>query len=161
MSDTLDTMSGHDQQPDSADAPGADAPGVDQQGSTKASGGAHPGGGQQPGRPSGLRDPQRAVRSLGAATLALEALVLLLAIQPMRVLGGNLTGATIGVIVALAVGAVVLAGMMRRNWAWHAATGLQVALLAGGFLHWSLAGLGVIFGLVWLYVLHVRRLILG
>jgi hypothetical protein len=114
----------------------------------------------QGGPRSGLRDPVRAARGLGAGTLALEALVLLLAIQPIRVLGGHLTGTTIGVIVALAVLAVLLAGLLRRPWAWHAATGLQVLLVCAGFLHWSLGALGVIFGLVWLYVLHVRRVIL-
>ncbi|MFI9529337.1 DUF4233 domain-containing protein [Micromonospora rosaria] len=110
---------------------------------------------------SGLRDPERAVRGLGAATLGLEALVLLLGIQPIRVLGGDLSGATIAVVVVIAVAAVVLAGMMRRPWAWHAGTVLQGALILSGLLHWSLLALGVIFALVWAYALHVRRLILG
>jgi hypothetical protein len=112
-------------------------------------------------RPSGLRNPPGAVRGLGAATLILETLVLLLAIQPIRVLGGELTGTAIGGIIALAVLAVVLAGLLRRPWAWHAATGLQGLLLLAGFLHWSLGALGIVFGLAWLYVLHVRRVILG
>jgi Protein of unknown function (DUF4233) len=114
----------------------------------------------QPPRPSGLRDPVRTVRSLGALALAMEAVVLLLAIQPLRVVGGDL-GAAIAVIVVLAVLAGALAGLLRRRWAWHAASVLQVVLLLGGLLHWSLAVLGVIFGAVWLYVLHVRRTILG
>ncbi|WFF00988.1 DUF4233 domain-containing protein [Micromonospora sp. WMMD964] len=117
----------------------------------------------EPGQPrrSGLRNPEAAVRGLGAGTLALEALVLLLAIQPVRVVGGDLSGAAIGVVVALAVAAVVLAGMMRRSWAWNAGTVLQGLLILGGLLHWSLFGLGVIFALVWAYALHVRRVILG
>ncbi|SCF13060.1 Protein of unknown function [Micromonospora echinospora] len=113
------------------------------------------------GRRSGLRNPERAVRGLGSAVLALEALVLLLAIQPIRVLGGQLSGAAIGLIVGLAVMAVLLAGLMGRRWAWHLGTLLQVVLALGGFLHLSLAALGVIFGLVWAYALHVRRVILG
>jgi hypothetical protein len=112
-------------------------------------------------RRSGLRNPERAVRGLGAGTLSLEALVLLLAIQPIRVVGGDLGGAAIGAVVALAVAAVVLAGMMRRPWAWNAGTVLQGLLLLGGLLHWSLFGLGIIFALVWAYALHVRRVILG
>ena len=43
----------------------------------------------------------------------------------------------------------VLAGMMRRPWAWYAGTVLQGLLLLAGLLHWSLFVLGVIFGLVW------------
>ncbi|MET8234713.1 DUF4233 domain-containing protein [Micromonospora sp. NPDC005298] len=117
-------------------------------------------GPEQPRR-SGLRDPQRAVRGLGAGTLALEALVLLLAIQPIRVVGGDLSGGAIGAVVALAVAAILIAGMMRRPWAWHAGTVLQGLLLLSGLLHWSLFALGVIFALVWAYAVHVRRVILG
>ncbi|MGV9215275.1 DUF4233 domain-containing protein [Micromonospora sp. RB23] len=112
-------------------------------------------------RRSGLRNPQGAVRGLGAGTLGLEALVLLLAIQPIRVVGGDLGGAAIAVVVALAVAAILLAGMMRRPWAWHAGTVLQGLLILAGLLHWSLLVLGVIFALVWAYALHVRRVILG
>ncbi|RLP85113.1 DUF4233 domain-containing protein [Micromonospora sp. BL4] len=112
-------------------------------------------------RPSGLRNPERAVRGLGAGTLSLEALVLVLAIQPIRVVGGDLGGPAIAVVVALAVAAIGLAGVMRRPWAWHAGTVLQGLLMLAGLLHWSLFALGVIFALVWAYALHVRRVILG
>jgi uncharacterized protein DUF4233 len=116
----------------------------------------------EPGRRrSGLRNPEGAVRGLGAGMLGLEALVLLLAIQPIRVVGGELSGAAVAVIVALAVAAVVLAGMMRRRWAWTAGTVLQGALMLAGLLHWSLLVLGIIFALVWGYALHVRQVILG
>jgi hypothetical protein len=110
---------------------------------------------------SGLRNPAAAVRGLGAGTLALEAIVLLLAIQPIRIMGGHLGGWGVGAVVALAVLAAVLAGMMRRPWAWGAGTVLQVLLLAGGLLHWSLAVLGLIFGAAWGYASYVRRTILG
>jgi hypothetical protein len=116
---------------------------------------------EQVGRPSGLRNPVRAVRGLGAGTLILETLVLLLAIQPIRLVGGDLSGTAIGTIVALAALAVMLSGLLARSWAWHAATALQGLLLLASFLHWSLGVLGVIFALVWGYVLHVRRTILG
>ncbi|MFI9643858.1 DUF4233 domain-containing protein [Micromonospora sp. NPDC051925] len=118
-------------------------------------------GAQPTGRRSGLRNPEAAVRGLGAGTLGLEALVLLLAIQPLRVVGGDFGGAAIAATVALAVAAVLLAGLMRRPWAWHGGTVLQGLLLLSGLLHWSLFGLGVIFALVWAYALHVRRVILG
>jgi hypothetical protein len=112
-------------------------------------------------RRSGLRNPEAAVRGLGAGTLALEAIVLLLAIQPIRVLGGDLNGWGVGAVVALAVLAALIAGSMKRRWAWHAGTGLQVLLLAGGLLHWSLAALGLIFGAAWAYASYVRKSILS
>lgn len=113
------------------------------------------------GRPSGLRNPGRAVRGLGAGTLILEALVLLLAIQPIRLLGGDLSGVTIAVIVAFAVLCVVLAGRLGKAWSWPAATVLQGLLMLSALLHWSLGLVGLIFGLVWVFVLHIRRSILG
>jgi hypothetical protein len=119
--------------------------------------------GRAPGgapHPSGLRNPDAAIRALGAGTLALEAIVLLLAIQPIRVLGGHLSGWGIGAVIVLAVLCGVVAGAMKRRWAWSAGTVLQVLLLLAGLLHWSLAVLGLIFGAAWAYATHVRRTIL-
>lgn len=125
-------------------------------------------------QPSGLANPQRAVRSLGAAAMTLEGITLLLAIQPIRMLAdrtpgssaqalpwhGPTTAATVFLVV-VAVAAFVLAGMMKRAWAWPAAGILQLVLLGGFFAHWSIAAIGVVFGLAWLYVLKVRRTILS
>ena len=112
-------------------------------------------------RPSGLKNPQAAVRGLGSGTLVLEAVVVLLAIQPILVLGGQHERAGVIVAVVAAVLAIVLAGLMGKRWAWHAGTVLQLLLVAGGFLHFALAAVGVIFGAAWVYALHVRRTILG
>ncbi|HEX5542304.1 MAG TPA: DUF4233 domain-containing protein [Micromonospora sp.] len=112
-------------------------------------------------RASGLRNPARAVHGLGVAALSLETLVLLLAIPPLWVLGGERNGWAIAAVAALAVAAIILVGALRRRWAWPAATVLQLLLMLAGLLHWSLGVLGLIFGLVWVYVLHVRRTILG
>jgi hypothetical protein len=114
-----------------------------------------------PEKPSGLRNPVAAVRGVGAGALVIEAIVLLLAIQPMRVLGVRLTGAAIGSVVGLAVFCILLAGALRRPWAWWAGLVPQVALIACGYFHVSLAILGVLFLGLWLYVLSVRRSVLG
>lgn len=110
---------------------------------------------------SGLPDPRAAVRGVGVATLALEAVALLLAIQPIRMLGGRFTGAAVAVVVGLAAVAAVLAALLRFGWAWWAAVALQAAVLLAGLLHWSLAVLGFVFGLVWAFVLYVRRRVLA
>lgn len=130
---------------------------------TSPAGGVDPAEGEptDPSRRSGLRNPDAAVRGLGSGTLALEAIVLLLAIQPIRVLGGDLSGWGIGVVVALAVLCALVAGSMRRRGAWAAGTVLQVLLVAAGLVHWSLAALGLIFGAAWAYASYVRRSILG
>ncbi|BCB84497.1 DUF4233 domain-containing protein [Phytohabitans suffuscus] len=128
---------------------------------SEQSGPREPGPPGEPDQRSGLRNPLAAARGLGAGTLILETIVLLLAIQPMRMLGGDLSGATIGVIVGAAVACVVLAGLLRHEWAWYCAAALQGLLILGGFLHWGLAGVGLLFGLAWLYALSVRRTILS
>lgn len=110
---------------------------------------------------SGLRNPDAAVRGVGAAALALEALVLLLSIQPILQLGESRRGMAVSAVIGFVVAAVVLAALLRHRWAWYGGTVLQVALLAAGFLHWSLAVLALIFGLVWAFVLYMRRRILG
>lgn len=116
-----------------------------------------------PGDPprSGLANPERAVRSLGAMAMVLEGITLLLAIQPIRMLASGDTAAAVVFLIAAAVVAFVLAGMMKRAWAWHAAGVLQVVLIAGVFAHWTVAAIGLIFGLGWLYILKVRRTILS
>lgn len=105
---------------------------------------------------SGLRNPQRASAGLGSIVLGLEALVLLMTIVPLRMLLDSGLGPAIGLVLGLTVVCVVLAGMMRRAWAWHLGTLVQVILVAAGLIHWSLAGVGVIFGATWWYALTVR-----
>lgn len=110
------------------------------------------------GKPSGLRNPSRAVRGLGAGTLVLEALVLLLALLPIWVLrppGGSSTA--MAVAVAAVVVAMALSATLRHPWGWWLVGVFQVALIALGLLHWAFAVVGVVFGLTWVYVLYVRR----
>jgi hypothetical protein len=122
--------------------------------------GSH-GEGQGPGQRPGLRNPQAAVRGVGAGALVMEAIVLLLAIVPLSKLGGHLTGVAIGAILTLVVACLVLAALMRFAWAWYAGLALQVVLAVCGVFNLALLALGVLFGAVWLYVLSMRRTVLG
>jgi hypothetical protein len=110
---------------------------------------------------SGLRNPAAAVRAVGAGALGALALVLLLAIVPLAKIGGTHRGYAIGLVLALAVIAVVLLGMLSRAWPWRAAWIVPAGLVAGAWLHWSLGVLGLLFGLLWAYVLRVRRTVLS
>ncbi|MGI5236503.1 DUF4233 domain-containing protein [Dactylosporangium sp. CA-139066] len=107
--------------------------------------------------PTGLKNPAGSVRGMGAAGLVVEGVVLLLALLPLAKLGhGSNTGAmwACGVLAVVCFG---LCGLLNHSWAWIAGLLVQVALLVGGFLHWSLLALGVVFGAAWLYALYVRR----
>jgi hypothetical protein len=86
------------------------------------------------------------------------ALVLLMGIVPLVRL--DAPGAAVAVIAVLAVVAIVLCGLLKHDWAWYAATVIPVTLLATGFLHLALGVLGVLFALLWAYMLHVRRTVL-
>ncbi len=108
-------------------------------------------------RPSGLRDPARAVRSVGAAVLCLEALTVLLALAPVAKLGGGLTAGRAAALVALSVLLIATAGLLRRPWAYILGSVLQLAVLAAGLLTPAMFVVGVAFGLVWIYVLRLRR----
>jgi hypothetical protein len=112
-------------------------------------------------KPSGLRNPPAAVRGVGAGALVIEAIVLLLAILPIHVLGVRSAGAAIASVVSLAVVCILLAGLLRYSWAWWGALVPQVALIACGYFHVALAILGVLFLLLWIYVLSIRRTVLG
>jgi len=110
---------------------------------------------------SGLRNPIAAVRGIGAGALAIEAVILLLAIIPLRALHVRHAGVAIGCVLSILVLCVLLAGMMRREWAWKAGIVPPILVIACGYFHFSLAVIGVLFLLVWLYVLSVRRTVLG
>lgn len=108
---------------------------------------------------SGLRNPRAAVRGLGIATLLLEALALLMAVQPLRVIG--VPTVAVVLVLVLAGVAVGLATLLRFTATWHLVWLLNLGLLLTGWFQWALAVLGVAFSLVWWYVLHVRRTILS
>ncbi|GAA2528933.1 DUF4233 domain-containing protein [Pilimelia columellifera] len=110
---------------------------------------------------SGLRNPGAAARGLGAGALVMEVIVLLLAIQPLRLVGGGLSRPAVITVLVLAVVSSALAARMAHEWAWRAGAGLQVALVAAGLLHWALGVLGVVFGIVWWYLMRVRRALVG
>lgn len=108
---------------------------------------------------SGLRNPRAAVRGLGIATLLLEALALLMAVQPLRVVG--VPTVAVVLVLVLAGVAVGLAALLRFTVTWYLVWLLNLGLLLTGWFQWALAVLGVAFSLVWWYVLHVRRTILS
>lgn len=120
-------------------------------------GGAGAGGGP---RPSGLRNPAGAVRGVGAAALGAQGVTLLLAVVPLRVLGVGGIPVTV-VLLVLAGVSLALAGLLRHRWAWWVGGLVPLAQIVCGFVvHPALGAAGLVFGLVWLYVLRIRFTIL-
>ncbi|QNG18367.1 DUF4233 domain-containing protein [Rhodococcus triatomae] len=102
-------------------------------------------------------DPWKGFRGVCAGTLVLEAIVILLALPIVANLGGGVTWLSGGLIIGSAIAMVLGAGVQGRSWAMKFNITIQVILLFGAFVDLSIGAVGVIFGVVWAYLLYLRR----
>ncbi|RMI32828.1 DUF4233 domain-containing protein [Nocardia stercoris] len=109
-----------------------------------------------PDVPPPATDPWKGLRGVMAGSLVLEAITVLLALPVVSAVGGGLSWWSVLYVVGLAVLMIVGAGMQRRPWAVPFNLALQVAVLAGGFVHVSIAVIGVVFATVWGFILILR-----
>lgn len=102
-------------------------------------------------------DPWKGFRGVLAATLILEAIVVLLTLLVVTKIGDN--GGALGVVVvlALAVAMIMTTRYLSRPWGPWLGAALQVVMIACGFLVGALGALGVVFALVWGGLLAMRR----
>jgi hypothetical protein len=101
-------------------------------------------------------DPWKGFSAVMAATLILEAIVVLLAIPVVGAVGGGLTPASLGYLVGLAVLLILLAGLQRRPWAIWVNLGVQVILLAGFVVYPGVGFIGVLFAGLWALIAYFR-----
>lgn len=127
--------------------------------SDEPEGPAEPAAGTEPEQPAqpAAPDPMRGFRGVLAATLTLEAIVVLLTLLVLIKFGD--TGGWFGITVVLVLAAAMIATVRYcgRPWAIWVAVGLQVVMIFGGFITLALGILGVLFGLVWFALLMMRR----
>ncbi len=102
-------------------------------------------------------DPWKGFRGVMAGTLVLEAIVVLLALPVVSTVGGGLGWFSTLYLVGMAVAFILAAGMQGRPQAMQINLALQVLVLLGGFIHLSIAIVGVVFLAVWIYLLYLRR----
>lgn len=102
------------------------------------------------------KDPWAGLRGIMAGTLVLEVITVLLALPVIAKLDGLRwwSGAYIAVLTLLLV---LGAGLQRRSWAIPYNLALQVAMVAGWFVHPAIGVLGLLFGAVWIYFLFIRK----
>lgn len=101
-------------------------------------------------------DPLRGLRGIFAGTLVMEAIVVGLALLVVNRIGGGL-GAPAGWYTAgLALAMVFAAFVQRQQWGLGLALALQVAMVVGWFANPALGVLGLLFVLVWGFLLYVR-----
>ncbi len=103
-------------------------------------------------------DPMKGIRAVFAATLVLEAIVVLLALLVFVRFGRGPAPIGVAVIVGLALLMIVGSGLQRRPWGLWFALALQAATIVAGFvLVTPLGVVGVTFALVWAGLLLMRR----
>jgi hypothetical protein len=109
-------------------------------------------------------DPVRAGRALNgaaAAVLLLEGIAVLFIPRGIAQTGPGLTGFRLTVLLVLAVLLILAAGLQRRPAGLYVGTALQVPVVLTGFFASVLWLIGGIFALLWLYLLQLRKDLLG
>jgi hypothetical protein len=116
-----------------------------------------------PGGPGRTAEPPaaRAVRGAFAATLGLEAVTMLFLPGAIAQFGPGLTAARLALVLGLAGLLIVTALLQRRRAGLVAGSVLQLAIVATGLLSGAMFAVGALFLLVWLYLLRLRRDLLG
>lgn len=93
-----------------------------------------------------VRSPRR---GMCAAVLSLEAVTLGLTTPVMVTLGDVPLGTALAIGLGLTLACLLLAGMLRKEWAYHAGWVIQGAAIGLGFLVPMMFFLGAIFALLW------------
>ena len=109
-------------------------------------------------------DPVRAARALNGAAagvLVLEGFATLFVPRGIAQSGDGLTGGRLAFLLTLAVVLVLASGVQRRTRGVVIGTALQVPLLLTGLLDNVMWFLGGAFVLIWLYLLQVRKDLIG
>ena len=88
-------------------------------------------------------------RGMCAAILSLEATTLGLTVPVMVSISGVPLATALWVGLGLTVACLLLAGMLRSEWAYWAGWAIQVAAIGLGFVIPMMFGLGAIFAVLW------------
>jgi Protein of unknown function (DUF4233) len=109
-------------------------------------------------------DPVRAARALGGAAagvLVLEGIATLFVPRGIAQEGAGLTGFRLVFLLVLAVLLILAGGLQRRPYGLVVGTLLQVPMLLTGLFNGVMWIVGGAFVLIWLYLLQVRKELLG
>nr|WP_204264446.1 DUF4233 domain-containing protein [Geodermatophilus normandii] len=101
------------------------------------------------------------MRGAAAAVLLLEGIAVLFVPRAIAQTAGGLDGTRLTILLVLAVVLILASGIQRRPRGLEIATVLQVPLLLTGLIDSSMWFVGGVFVLIWLYLLQVRKDLLG
>ncbi len=103
----------------------------------------------------------RALRGAAAAVLLLEGITVLFVPRAIAQTEAGLGGVRLTLLLVLAVVLVLASGIQRRPRGLEIGTALQVPLLLTGLIDSAMWFVGGVFVLIWLYLLQVRRELIG
>ncbi|HEX4722086.1 MAG TPA: DUF4233 domain-containing protein [Pseudonocardiaceae bacterium] len=102
-------------------------------------------------------DPMKGFRGVMAGTLVLEAIVVALSLLVVAKLDGGLASGAGVVVGVVAVVLVALCCVLRRPWVIPVLWVAQVALIGCVFTAPAVGIIGVVFALIWGFLLWLRR----
>ncbi|MBY8848539.1 DUF4233 domain-containing protein [Saccharothrix sp. MB29] len=99
----------------------------------------------------------KSFRGIMAGTLILEAIVVALALPVVAKLGGGIGTGTGYLVLGLLVAFIATCAVLKRGWAVYVIVALHVVMIASWFALTALGAIGIVFSLVWAYLLWLRR----
>ncbi|CCH28721.1 DUF4233 domain-containing protein [Actinosynnema sp. NPDC047251] len=109
------------------------------------------------GVPAPKKDPMKSFRGIMAGTLILEVIVVALALPVVAKLGGGIGTGTGYLVLGLIVALIGTCALLKRPWIVWVIALLHVVMIASWPLLTALGAIGVLFSLVWVYLLWLRR----
>lgn len=110
-----------------------------------------------PPAPAPKKDPMKSFRAIMAGTLILEVVVVALALPVVAKLGGGIGSGTGYLVLGLLVALIGTCALLKRPWVVWVIALLHVVMIASWVLLTALGAIGVLFSLVWVYLLWLRR----
>ncbi|BBX72862.1 DUF4233 domain-containing protein [Mycobacterium shinjukuense] len=111
--------------------------------------------------PTPRADPWRSFGAVMAATLILEAIVVLLGLPVVGAVGGGLTAVSLVYLIGLAALLILLAGLQRKPWAIWVNLGVQTIPIAGFVVYPGVGFIGVLFAALWILIAYLRAEVRG
>ncbi|ADG78097.1 hypothetical protein TPAU25S_03005 [Tsukamurella paurometabola] len=103
------------------------------------------------------KDPWKSFRGILSGTLILEMIVILLALPVVFKLSPGMTGLKVAYVLLLAAACFAGCMVVKKPWAIPAFCALQVAVIAGWIVHPGIGGVGIVFAIVWGYIVFIER----
>lgn len=105
-----------------------------------------------------VKDPMKGLGGVLAGTLVLEAITILLILLVVLKIDDGALWTTFNwvYITVIGVAHLIMAFVQRVPGALWINLALQLPLIFGFFIHWSVTAVGIIFGIVWFFIVKLR-----